>query len=157
MKEPEIHPTAIIGKNVKFGNDVKIGIFVIIGDHVQIGDNVKVNPYCEIRQNCRIGNNVSFGSRCTLAENTIVEDDTVIKYGFVATDTPKIGDNKKLPCHIRNGAKFGANVTLMPGVKVGRNSQIGACSQVRHDIPDNEIWYGNPARFFKKVQENRDF
>jgi len=39
----------------------------------------------------------------------------------------------------------------MPGITVGKNSEIGACSQVRHDVPDNEIWYGGPAKFFKKV------
>ena len=39
----------------------------------------------------------------------------------------------------------------MPGITIGKNSEIGACSQVRHDVPDNEIWYGSPAKFFKKV------
>ena len=38
---------------------------------------------------------------------------------------------------------------IMPGVMVGENSVVGACSQVRKDIPDNEIWYGNPAKFYK--------
>jgi acetyltransferase-like isoleucine patch superfamily enzyme len=32
---------------------------------------------------------------------------------------------------------------------IGENAEIGACSQVRHDAPDNEVWHGNPAHFLK--------
>tara|TARA_B110000014_G_C20086442_1_gene568283 strand:- start:953 stop:1408 length:456 start_codon:yes stop_codon:yes gene_type:complete len=147
----EIHSTAIIGKNVKLGNQLKIGAFVIIGNNVIIGENVSIKPFCEIRDGCKIGNNVSFGSRCTLAEDTIVKDDVIIKYGVVATNTPNLEKEKRIPCELKEGSKFGANVTLMPGVTIGKNSEIGACSQVRHDVPNNEIWYGSPAKFFKKV------
>jgi len=76
-----------------------------------------------------------------------------IKYGCVFTDTPKIGEKKRNPCHIKKGVKLGANVTVMPGVTVGENSEIGACSQARHNVPDNEVWYGNPAKFFKKIKK----
>jgi len=148
---PSIHPTAIIGKNIKFGKDVKIGIFVIIGNNVEIGDNVSVKAFCEFRDGCKIGSNVSFGSRCTLANDTIVEDNVIIKYGFVSTDTPKLGDPERRTCHLKEGSRYGANVTIMPGITIGKNSEIGACSQIRHDVPDNEVWYGNPAKFFRKV------
>jgi acetyltransferase-like isoleucine patch superfamily enzyme len=42
----------------------------------------------------------------------------------------------------------------MPGLVIGRYAEIGACSQVRHNVPDNEIWYGNPAKFYKKRDVN---
>lgn len=51
---------------------------------------------------------------------------------------------------LKKGSMFGANVSIMPGVNIGENAEIGACSQVRHDVPDNEIWYGSPAHFLKK-------
>jgi len=146
----EINPTCLIGKNVKFGKNINLGPFVVIGDDVEIGDNVTMKPFCEIRDNCKIGNDVSLGSRCTLASDTIVEDDVIIKYGCVFTDTPKLSEKKRTPCYIKKGSQFGANVTIMPGVTIGQNAEIGACSQVRHDVPDGEIWMGNPAKFFKK-------
>ena len=146
-----IHPTAIIGNNTKIGDNVNIAEFVLIGKNVKIGNNVIIKPFCEIRDNCKVGNNVSFGSRCTLAADTIVENHVIIKYGFVATDTPKVPDSKRTPCKIREKARFGANVTIMPGTTIGENSEIGACSQVRKNVPSNEIWYGNPAKFFKMV------
>jgi len=39
----------------------------------------------------------------------------------------------------------------MPDIVIGENSEVGACSQVRVNIPDNEVWYGSPAKFFRKV------
>jgi len=146
----DIHHTAVIGKNVKFEGKLTVGPFVVIEDNVVIGNNVSMKAFCEIRSGSKIGNNVSLGSRCTLANDTIVEDDIIIKYGCVFTDTPELSVKKRTPCYIKKGSKFGANVTIMPGVTIGKNAEIGACSQVRHDVPDNEIWVGNPAKFFKK-------
>ncbi len=146
-----IHQTAIIGNDVKMGDNVKIGIYVIIGNNVQLGNNVSIKPFCEIRDNCIVGENTTFGSRCTLADGTLVGRDCQLKYGFVATDTPKIGKKERKPCTLSDGVRCGANVTIMPGVSIGKNSEIGACSQVRHNVLDNEIWYGSPAHFYKKV------
>lgn len=148
-----IHPTIVKGDNVVIGKDTEIGPFVVIGDNVAIGDNVIIKPFCEIRDDAKIGNNVFLGSRCLVDNNTVIEDNVVMKYGSAATDTPSLTElSKKSPCHIKRNARIGANVTLMPGVAVGSNSEIGACSQVRHDIPDNEIWFGSPAKFHREVK-----
>ena len=148
----KIHSTVVIGNNTKIGENADIAAFVFIGNNVTIGNDVKIKPFCEIRDNCKVGDKVSFGSRCTLAADTIVEDDVIIKYGFVATDTPKILNSERTPCYIKRKARFGANVTIMPGILIGENSEIGACSQVRKNVPPNEIWYGNPAKFYKMVE-----
>lgn len=41
---------------------------------------------------------------------------------------------------------IGANVTLLPGITIGRGAQIGACSVVTKDVPPYTIAVGNPAR-----------
>lgn len=53
----------------------------------------------------------------------------VLRFGKI-----KIGDN----CFI------GANSTVLPGVTVGNDSIVGACSLVTKDIPQGEIWGGFP-------------
>jgi len=146
-----IESFTIIKKNSVIGNSTKLGTYTKIGEGVVVGENCSFTSYCEIRDKCKIGNKVSMGSRCTLSANTIVEDDVIIKYGFVATDTPVLSENdKKVTSILKKGSRYGANVTIMPAVNVGINSEIGACSQVRHDVGDNEIWYGSPAKFYKK-------
>ena len=41
----------------------------------------------------------------------------------------------------------------MPGVSIGNNVVIGAGSVVTKDIPDGEVWAGNPARFIQSTKE----
>lgn len=146
----EIHPMAIIEENVIIGDNTKIGPFCIIRKGAEIGANCKFTAYCEIRENVIIGANTSFGSRCTISANARIGRNVVIKYSFVLTDTPNLEvGNLKVVGHIGDGVLIGANVTLMPGCSIGKESIIGACSQVRSNVGEREIWYGNPARFFK--------
>lgn len=142
----------IIMSGSKIGQKTKIGHFCLIGKNVQIGKDCSFTAYCEIRDNCLLGDEVTMGSRGTLSANTIVEDKVTMKYSFVATDIPILTENdRRRTCILKKGSRFGANVTILPSVVIGENSEIGACSQVRNNVPDNEIWYGNPAKFYKKI------
>lgn len=42
------------------------------------------------------------------------------------------------------------NTLVVKPVTIGKNSIVGAGSIVTKDIPDNEVWAGNPARFIRK-------
>ena len=44
---------------------------------------------------------------------------------------------------------IGINVTLLPGVTIGRGSIVGACSNVTKSIPPYTICCGNPCRVVK--------
>lgn len=147
----EIHPLALIEDNTTIGKGTKIGPFCIVRKGAVIGDNCKFTAYCEIRENVQIGDNTSFGSRCTISANCMVGSNVVIKYAFVMTDTPDLNaNNQKVTASIGDGVLIGANVTLMPGFSLGNDSIIGACSQVRDNVGENEVWFGSPAKFFKK-------
>lgn len=52
---------------------------------------------------------------------------------------------------IKKNAYIGMNTLIIKPVTIGENSIIGAGSVVTHDIPDNEIWAGNPARCIGKL------
>lgn len=60
---------------------------------------------------------------------------------------------KSKPILIKEGAFIGAHSIVLKGVTVGRHSVIGAGSVVTKDIPDNEVWAGNPAHFIKKLEK----
>lgn len=53
---------------------------------------------------------------------------------------------------IKENAFIGCNVIICNAVTIGRNSVVGAGSIVTKDIPDNEVWAGNPARFIRKLE-----
>jgi acetyltransferase-like isoleucine patch superfamily enzyme len=44
-------------------------------------------------------------------------------------------------------------VTILPGVKIGKFSVIGAGSVVVDDIPEAVVAVGNPAKVIKRVSE----
>ena len=56
------------------------------------------------------------------------------------------------PILIREGAFIGAHAIILKGVTIGRHSVVGAGSVVTRDVPDNEIWGGNPAKYIKQVK-----
>ena len=150
-KNVQIHSHAYVEDNVEIGDNTKIGPFCIVRSGAKIGKNCSFTAYCEIRNDVLIGDGTNFGSRCTISANATIGKNVTIKYGFVLTDTPNLKEgDKKVVGNIGDGSMIGANVTLMPGFSIGKNSIIGACSQVRHQVGDDEIWYGNPAKFYKK-------
>ena len=148
-----IHPNALVEKGVVIGEGSHIGPFCIIREGAKIGKSCRMTAYCEVRENVIIGDNVSMGSRCTISANAKIGSNVLIKYGFVLTDTKDLTEDKiKSVGSIGDGTLIGANVTLMPNISIGKESIIGACSQVRTNVGDKEIWYGNPAKFFRKVK-----
>ena len=47
---------------------------------------------------------------------------------------------------IKKNAFLGMGTMVIKPVTIGENAIIGAGSVVTHDIPNNEIWAGNPAK-----------
>ena len=54
------------------------------------------------------------------------------------------------PVIIGNNVFIGMDSLILKGVKIGDGAIIAARSVVTKDIPENEIWGGNPAKFIKK-------
>jgi acetyltransferase-like isoleucine patch superfamily enzyme len=54
------------------------------------------------------------------------------------------------------GAQIGVNVTILPFVRIGQYSLIGAGSVVTRDVPAGSVAFGNPARVTGEVDALRD-
>ncbi len=55
------------------------------------------------------------------------------------------------PIMVGNDVYIGNNVIILPGVTIGNNVVIGAGAVVTHDIPDNSVAVGVPARVIKSA------
>lgn len=53
--------------------------------------------------------------------------------------------------HIKKNAWLGARVSVLPGVTIGENAIVGTGAVVTHDVPDNTIVAGVPARVIKTI------
>ena len=137
------------------------------------------NMFAEIGDNCYIepplhanwgGKNVHFGNGVYANFNLTLVDDCDICVGgnvmfapnvTITTGTHPIHPilrSKKaqynLPVHIGNNVWIGAGVTILPGVKIGDNTVIGAGSVVTKDIPANVVAIGSPCKVFRDINEN---
>jgi UDP-2-acetamido-3-amino-2,3-dideoxy-glucuronate N-acetyltransferase len=143
---------AMVQAGSRIGARTKIGTYTKVGRGVRIGADCSFTSFCEIRDQCQLGDRVLMGSRGTLSAGTVVEDEVVMKYAFVVTDTPDLlKNNEKSPGRLKRKSRFGASVVIMPSVTIGENAEIGACSQVRKDVPDNQVWFGTPAKYYREV------
>lgn len=76
-----------------------------------------------------------------LGHDAIVGDDVEVSTGAVIGGHAVIGD----------GAKIGINATILPYRTIGARARVGAGAVVTKDVPDGEVWAGNPARSLKPV------
>lgn len=103
-----------------------------------------------------IGEGVLFDTN--FPEDIIIEENVRLTSGVkivthFMNPTEKRYDRGKV--HICKGAYLGMNVLVIKPVKIGENAIIGAGSVVTKDIPANEVWAGNPARFIKNRELNQ--
>lgn len=111
---------------------------------------------------------IRVGSRTTINNNAcIISDgasidignDCLIGYNFHVYDTDFHGvEPNKRACpspaqHVRVGdnAFIGANVTILKGVKIGKNCTIASNAVVTRSFPDHVVIAGNPAKVIKEL------
>ena len=61
------------------------------------------------------------------------------------------------PIVIEDYAWIGVNVTVLPGVKVGRGSVVAAGAVLAKSVPPYAVVGGNPAREIKRRVETLDY
>lgn len=111
-----------------------------------------------------IGDNVKISNTNINATGSVtIEDDVMIGGGVCIWDSDfhSISFEKRNsypdlyiktePITIKRGAFIGAGTLILKGVTIGEESVIGAGSVVTKNIPDKEVWAGNPVRFIKKI------
>jgi acetyltransferase-like isoleucine patch superfamily enzyme len=140
-----------IGKNFQTGQGTSIRENNVIGDGVSVG----TNAILEFEN--KIGHNVRIHSGCFL-EMVTVGDDVFIGPNAVFTDDPHPMNcphykECKGGAVVENLARIGANVTVLPGVVIGRNALVGAGSVVVKDVPPDMVVAGNPAKVIKRIQD----
>jgi acetyltransferase-like isoleucine patch superfamily enzyme len=101
--------------------------------------------------------NLKLGRRTDIGAFTYIN----AKFGVTIEDEVQIGshcsiysvstiDETEGPVVLRRNCRIGSHTVIMPGVTIGENAIIGACSFVNRDIPANATAYGTPARVAKK-------
>ena len=129
--------------------------FCVIMPDAKIGENCNICSHCLIENDVVIGNNVTLKCGVYLLDGMRIEDNVCIGANVTFTND-KYPRSKQpfnlLPITIKKGASVGAGAVVLGGVTIGEKAMIGVGSVVTHDVPDGELWYGNPARFVRKIE-----
>lgn len=121
---------------------VRDGAKLCIGDYSGISNSV---IYCD--KEITIGNSVNVGAGCMIFDTDFHSTDWRDRENR-RSDTI---NRKSKPVHIGDCVFIGTRSIICKGVTIGDRSMVAAGSVVVKDIPADELWGGNPARFIKKL------
>lgn len=148
-----IHPLSDV-QTRKIGDNTSIWQYVVVLPNAEIGENCNINAHCFIENDVKIGNNVTIKCGVYVWNGIQIEDNVQIgpNVTFINDKYPRAKQSFTLQrTIIKKHASIGGGSTILGGITIGENSLIGAGSVVTKDIPPNEVWLGNPARFFRKI------
>lgn len=93
---------------------------------------------------------VRIGDWCMIGPNTLIT--TVGHPLSPAGRRERLGKGEAVT--IGDDVWIGGNVTILPGVTIGSNVVIGAGAVVTHDIPDDSLALGVPARVVRTLERD---
>jgi acetyltransferase-like isoleucine patch superfamily enzyme len=110
---------------------------------------------------------VSIGSHCLISWNVVIMDNYRVPMDVTARrrlmETYAVSRERDVfvpvqprPVHIENNVWIGFDCCVLPGVRIGEGSIIGARSVVDQDVEPYSIYAGNPARFIRKLPEKEN-
>ena len=103
---------------LKLGNGSLICAGSVLGPDSCIGSGVIVNHLCSIDHDCYVGDFVHICPNSSLTGNVKIDSFSTL----------------------------GSGSKVLPGLKIGSNCYVGACSLVTRDIPNNKKVVGIPAK-----------
>jgi bifunctional UDP-N-acetylglucosamine pyrophosphorylase/glucosamine-1-phosphate N-acetyltransferase len=174
-----VYPNTFIQGKTEIGSDCQIGpnsqirdsvigdgcrVWASVVEEAIVEDGVSIGPFSHLRPGARIGKNTRLGNFAEVKNSTLGRRVHMAHFSYMGDAT--VGDDANIgagaiTCNydgktknrteIGEGAFIGSDTLLVAPVKVGRKARTGAGSVVTHDVPDETLAYGVPARVVKKA------
>ena len=155
------------------GSDLQVGCNVVLKhpETIEFGDCVFIGSQTMIQGRfdgtCRIGNHVWIGPQAYFDARDLIIEDYVgwgpgakvlgSEHTGVPVEDPIIATNLVIkPVRIGAGADIGMNASILPGVRIGANSVVGAGAVVTRDVPEYAVVAGVPARVLRDRREDKE-
>lgn len=132
------------------GKDVFIEgpVYTSYGNHTHIGDHFYANFNFTVVDDAP----VTIGNYVMCGPNVMIS----VTGHPLKGPKRRHGDQFSKPVVIGDDVWIGGNVAILPGVHVGSNVVIGVGSVVTHDVPDDSVVVGVPARIVKQLPPRMD-
>ncbi len=139
-----IKNNTLIGDNCSIREKCRIGAYDIISRNATVNYETTVGDHTRIMDNAHITGNMVIGNHCFISVMVSSTNDN-----SMARDE---GAAEKLAGPIvEDYATIGASASLLPGVRIGYNSIVGAAALVTKDVPANKVVMGVPAKVVRDV------
>ncbi|HET7015789.1 MAG TPA: acyltransferase [Streptosporangiaceae bacterium] len=139
------------------GTGLQTGHGVVVREDCELGDDVCIWSNTVIDYGCRIGNRVKIHCNCYVAQFTQIGDDAFLAPGVTTANDLYPGDARSAAMMggpvIGPGAQIGVNVTILPYIRIGAGTIVGAGSVVTRDLPPGVVAFGNPAVVHRLVTD----
>ncbi|MHA1684460.1 MAG: acyltransferase [Promethearchaeota archaeon] len=157
-------PPTVIGDYVTICTGAVIYAGTTIGNNAFIGDNANIRENSSVGENTIIGRNVTVECNTRIGKNSKIQtaahitgDCTIGDGVFIGPEACTMNDKymglveeQQMSGPIfEDGCAVGGNATILPGIRIGKNAIVGAGSVVTKDVPEKEVWVGNPAKKIK--------
>ena len=138
-------------------DSTRVWQFCVILPGAKIGENCNICSHCFVESGVVIGNNCTIKCGVQIWEGVMLEDDVFVGANVTFTNDryPKSHNVDWVfeKTTIKRGASIGAGSTVLCGITIGEGAMIGAGSVVTNDVPAGELWFGNPAKFVRKIKD----
>jgi bifunctional UDP-N-acetylglucosamine pyrophosphorylase/glucosamine-1-phosphate N-acetyltransferase len=166
--------STIIGEGCEIGPNTFISDSSI-GDHCHllasvvegavVEDEVGMGPFCHLRNGAHLGRGVHMGNFGEVKDSYLAAGVKMGHFSYIGNAT--IGENvnigagtitcnfdgvNKNPTEIGENTFIGSDTMLVAPVVIGKNAKTAAGAVVTHDVADNEVVAGVPARPMKKKE-----
>jgi UDP-2-acetamido-3-amino-2,3-dideoxy-glucuronate N-acetyltransferase len=123
----------------------------------EIGDNTRIGPFVEIQRGVRIGANCKIQSHAFICTGVEIEDNVFVSHGVIfindkyprSTADGRLQDEddwELLLTRVERGATLGSGAIIAAGIRIGRGALVGSGAVVTHDVEQDTVVAGNPAR-----------
>lgn len=129
-----------------------------IGNHFQTGHHVCIRENSEIAESCQLGSRGDIQGDCAIGRYTKIHADVHIgKYSKVGNfvwlfpevllaNDPMPPSEQLVGVTIDDFAVLASKVLVLPGIRIGEDSIVGAGSVVKDSVPNGTLASGNPAK-----------
>jgi acetyltransferase-like isoleucine patch superfamily enzyme len=150
-----------IDSTTRLGRDVVIHHPDLVNLYgCEVGDGTKIGAFVEIQKNSIVGARCKVSSHTFVCEGVTIEDEVFVGHGvmFINDRHPRATAGGRLKTEtdwqvthtrVRRGASIGTGAVVMCGVTIGERAIVGAGAVVTHDVPDDAVVAGVPARLQK--------
>ena len=146
-----ISPGSALG-NIRFGDDT----FVAHGSTLRAeGGSIEIGAHVQVSRNCYLNGcgGITIGNDTMLGPNTTIVS---VNHKYDQLDRPiRLQGIVKDPVVIENDVWTGANVTILPGITIGRGSVVAAGAVVTKDIPPYSVAAGVPAKIVSSRKQDQ--